>query len=203
MSLLTSTVKEKSDMILEPLQVMIQLSLLSNCPIGTKLSITNNILSIQMPTFFQGAVRWYNTDSMGDLYYLFHAIRRYYKWYKSKNTEIYNYILKRATIGLENLIQTYTELEKPTIAQTLTLYKNLLQMDEETIFKDSSNNNISIDNAFIGISDMYNKKILRIIYNGLQLIENENELEYLEGIIIMMKPIHRKIRTWISKNMTV
>ena len=35
--------KEKSDMILEPLQVMIQLALLSHSPIGTKLSVSNNL----------------------------------------------------------------------------------------------------------------------------------------------------------------
>ena len=39
-------VKEKSDMILEPLQVMIQLALLAYCPIGTKLSISENIFLI-------------------------------------------------------------------------------------------------------------------------------------------------------------
>ena len=35
--------KEKSDMIIEPFQVMIQLSLLNQCPIGTKISISNNV----------------------------------------------------------------------------------------------------------------------------------------------------------------
>ena len=40
--------KERQDMILEPLQVMIQLSLVSFCPLGTKVSISNNILHITM-----------------------------------------------------------------------------------------------------------------------------------------------------------
>ena len=40
--------KERQDMILEPLQVMIQLSLVSFCPLGTKVSISNNIFSINL-----------------------------------------------------------------------------------------------------------------------------------------------------------
>ena len=77
--------KERQDMILEPLQVMIQLSLVSFCPVGTKVSISNNILHIQKPTYSQGVVRWWFGDNKDDLYYLFHAIRRFYLWYKSDN----------------------------------------------------------------------------------------------------------------------
>ena len=43
------TQKERSDMILEPLQVMVQLGLLSFCPIGTKVSVSENLLHLQQP----------------------------------------------------------------------------------------------------------------------------------------------------------
>ena len=46
MEAMQMNVKERSDMILEPLQVMIQLALVSKCPIGTKVSVCNNILHI-------------------------------------------------------------------------------------------------------------------------------------------------------------
>ena len=78
-----TTRKERSDMILEPLQVMVQLALLSESPIGTKVSVSDNILQLHPPSWTQGVWRWYNSDGKDDLYYLFHAIRRYYKWYKS------------------------------------------------------------------------------------------------------------------------
>ena len=57
--------KERSDMILEPLQVM-QLALLSHCPIGTKVSVSDNILQLQKPTLLQGVWRWYNSDGKDD-----------------------------------------------------------------------------------------------------------------------------------------
>ena len=82
---LGSSQREKMDMVLEPMQVMIQLALLSHCQIGSKISVSNNILTIQKPKWYQGSVRWWNGDNKDDLYYLFHAIRRYYKWYKKDN----------------------------------------------------------------------------------------------------------------------
>ena len=59
--------KERFEMILEPLQAMIQLALLSYCPIGTKLSISENILIIQPPGWGQGLKRKYNSDKKNDL----------------------------------------------------------------------------------------------------------------------------------------
>ena len=56
---ITSSKKERSDMILEPLQVMIRLALLAHCPIGTKVSVSDNILQLQPPTYLQGVLRWY------------------------------------------------------------------------------------------------------------------------------------------------
>ena len=99
--------KEKSDMIIEPFQVMIQLSLLNQCPIGTKISISNNILFLQRPTFYQGVTRWWNSDNKDDLYYLFQAFRRFVTWYNVKDDKIIKHILQQAISGINKLIQTY------------------------------------------------------------------------------------------------
>ena len=52
--------KERFETTLEPLQALIQLSLLSFCPVGSKLSISNNILVIQSPNWNQSFIRIYN-----------------------------------------------------------------------------------------------------------------------------------------------
>ena len=62
--------KEKIDMILEPLQSMIQLAILSVCPIGTKLTIQQNILYLQMPNIIQPLSRWYNSDKKDDIFFV-------------------------------------------------------------------------------------------------------------------------------------
>jgi len=77
MELLKAKPKERSDMILEPLHVIIKIAMLGFCPEGTKLTISANLLYLQKPTWTQGVTRWYQQDTKEDLYYLFHAIRRY------------------------------------------------------------------------------------------------------------------------------
>ena len=74
MEMLRAKEKERADLILEPMQVMIQLALLAHSPIGTKISVNSNILTIQPPTYFQGVTRWWNNDNKDDLYYLFHHL---------------------------------------------------------------------------------------------------------------------------------
>ena len=119
--------KERSDMILEPLQVMINLALLNYCPIGTKISISNNNLHLQQPTYVQGVVRWWNKDTKDDLYYLFHAIRRYYLWYKTKEDKRFDYILQTAIKGISKLIETYSASNQHSITHTLSL--NILAIE--------------------------------------------------------------------------
>lgn len=193
-------------MILEPLQVMIQLALLGYCPIGTKVSVSNNILQIQRPTFFQGVWRWYNQDGKDDLYYLFHAIRRYYKWYKSEDRKIFNYILKCAIRGINNLIQTYSKIEQTAITHTLSLYKNVLDLETPDLFKDASEDAINIDAVFKNIRKIYHSNLLKVIYNTLIILETEsnvlNAKYYLDGLLYILQPTNNNIRKWVRENLT-
>ena len=194
--------KEKHDMILEPFQVMVQLALLSFSPIGTKISINNNILTLQFPTISQGIIRWYNNDSKDDLYYLFHAVRRFYKWYRSRNTVIFKYILNLAKKGLETLIKTYTNSNKDSITHMLILYKALLDINTNEIFDEDY---CEIDKVFCTVADLYDTKMLNIIYNILQNIENEENEEfrqyYVSGLQMILNPTNIRIRVWIQENL--
>lgn len=201
-----STRKERSDMILEPLQVMIQLSLLSYCPIGTKVSVSNNILHLQFPTLLQGVWRWYNHDGKDDLYYLFHAIRRYYKWYKNENNKIFNYILKEAIKGIDRLIVTYEKAEQTSIIHTLKLYKNVLGMEAPDLFKENTEETINIDKVFENIKNLYDGRILKVIYNTLLLCEStENDIQkkyLIDGLLLILTPVNEQLRIWIRENLT-
>ena len=203
---ISSKKKERSDMILEPLQVMVQLALLAYCPIGTKVSVSDNILQLQFPTMLQGVWRWYNHDGKDDLYYLFHAIRRYYKWYKSKDNQMYSYILKLAINGIGKLIDTYSKSDKKSIGHTLNLYKNVLELETPDLFKDTNTNSISIDNVFENVVELYDVRILKVVYNTLNILEGEeNETiseEYLCGLQMILKPTNTKIKKWINDNLT-
>ena len=199
--------REKMDMVLEPMQVMIQLALLSYSEIGSKISVCNNILIIQKPSLVQGVTRWWNGDNKDDLYYLFHAIRRYYKWYKSQNNEIYNFILEAAIRGIDKLIQTYKHTNKSSIQHTLSLYKNVLDLETEQLFKDETEQTLKMDNVFKSIIDLYDKKIILVVYNILRLIdeeENPNHKDYMaDSLTVLLTPLNEKIRSWIQENLAI
>ena len=199
--------KEKVDMILEPLQVMIQLAVISHCPVGTKVSICDNLLVVQKPTWSQGILRWYKNDNKDDLYYLFHAIRRYYIWYKSENTKIYNYILEKAIGGLDKLIETYKKSERQSILHTLSLYKNVLELDNTSLFKSDDEKAITMDSVFSNITNLYSEKVLRVVYNTLSLLDDEtndeNKQFYLDAIELFLTPMNNKLRGWIQTNLVV
>ena len=127
--------REKLDFILEPLQAMLQLSMLGFCPLGSKLTINDNLLGIQLPGMSQGIVRFFNDDTKEDLYYLFNVFRRFvsYYGYMRKDTKyraLYDTLIELSKQGLNNLIQTYTDCNKINVLHTLTMYKVMLEKPE-------------------------------------------------------------------------
>lgn len=206
MELLQTQQKERQDMILEPLQVMIQLSLLSNCEIGTKVSVSDNLLHIQRPSVVQGALRWWKGDNKDDLYYLFHAIRRYYLWYKSKDTVVFNYILLSAINGLEKLIETYKLVKNTAITHTLSLYTNILKLENQELFESPNENAINMDKVFENITNLYDKKELMVVFNILKKMEettnNIYKDYYITALLSFLEPTHLEIRKWIQDKLT-
>jgi len=202
-----TTRKERSDMILEPLQVMVQLALLSESPIGTKVSVSDNILQLHPPSWTQGVWRWYNSDGKDDLYYLFHAIRRYYKWYKSEDNKIFNHILSSAVKGIEKLIITYSAAEQTAITHTLALYKNVLELESPDLFKDPDADSVNIDTVFQNIKETYDKRLLKVIYNTILMVEDPETTDdlkpyYINGLLKILSPTNDNIRKWIREKLT-
>jgi len=205
MEILRAKEKERADLILEPMQVMIQLALLAHSPIGTKISVSNNILSIQPPSMTQGVYRWWNNDNKDDLYYLFHAIRRYYKWYKSQKDAVYQYILAWAVKGLDKLSETYNKADKNNIRHTLALYRNVLDLKTDEIFKDNEEDTVTIDQVFKEIISIYDVRLLCVTHNTLLMMEEETNTEFkqklLDGLTLILEPMNIEIRKWILEKM--
>ena len=161
------------------------------------------------------------------MYYLFHAIRRYYKWYKkelvsdtdyNENSDfededsdennkilVYNYILKCGISGIDKLIQTYSATEQTTITHTLLLYKNILSMETPDVFKDPTADSVNIDTVFQNIKTIYSDNMLELLYHGLVLLENCEEIYkpyYIDGLLKLTTPTNDKIRKWIREKLT-
>ena len=124
--------KENFKIILKKLQAVLQLSLLSISPIGTKLSIQNNLLYIQPPSWKQSIVRSYYMDNKEELYYLFNVIQRFHYFYGYLNdrndhlSELIPLITKMVEKGIDRLIQTYQSTETHSLLHTLRMYKMII-----------------------------------------------------------------------------
>jgi hypothetical protein len=120
--------KERFETILEPLHAILQVGFLSFYPVGTKLAIKGNMLIIQPPDYTQSMARWYNSDTQDDLCYLFNVFTRFNKYYaflSSDMPDLHSLLISNAVKGLEKLIRTYTNTNRPHILHTLNMYKQI------------------------------------------------------------------------------
>jgi hypothetical protein len=207
--------KDKMHMVLEPLQSMIQIALLSISPIGSKLTIQENLLYLQNPSIIQPLSRWYNSDKKDDLYFLFQVVKRFIKWYnpvqnkKSPvNMDLYQLITKMAIRGLNNLLKTYNSADSNAIIQVIHMYKNILEsVDYNEIDKQYSDKSINIDEVFENITNLYNPQLISIIHNTLLIVEKEEDIlaigNYINGLNLIMNKHNKQIQNWIKVNLII
>ena len=215
--MLSNRQKDKIDMILEPLQAMIQLALLSICPIGTKLRIQENILYLQTPTITQSISRWYNSDKKDDLYFLYTVVKRYMKWYNPAlnkksplSADLYQLITTMAKEGFDNLFKTYSSSDSNTVIHVIQMYKNLLEYNNDKILVDEyivdvEKNKVNIDEVFERIISIYDPHILHIIQHTLLMMQEENDPSnqghHLDGLNQMFMKYNKAIKEWIKVNL--
>ena len=96
--------------VLDPLSVIIKLAIISNKPIGTKLRIDNNIISLQEPGPFQSLCRYFLKSNKTDIQYLYNPIEIACSKYLIKSVVDENpkitELFKCAQNGLLKLIET-------------------------------------------------------------------------------------------------
>ena len=214
--------KERFDIILEPLQAITQLALMAFCPRGSKLTISNNLLTIQVPGWGQAITRSYNNDKRDDLFFLFNAIARFNRFYSylktadtAEDNKLFDLLVKLGKIGIDNIIQTYSGGEQASLLHTLQMYRTML--DKPELFAidknvpisevriggggcDNSKNNI--DGVFIQIRELYSVQERSVVYNMLILLEKRPEQYecYMNAINSALTPVNYQIKKWINDN---
>ena len=102
--------KKKSDkQILDPLTTIVKIALLSFYEKGSKLSIINNKICIQEPSFYQGTVRWTYGDSRNKLFNLREPIEYCMLWFPYSKYKELKQIYLLAINGLNNLKESYKD----------------------------------------------------------------------------------------------
>jgi hypothetical protein len=164
--------KERFETILEPLQALVQIAFLSYYPIGSKLTIKNNILYIQAPCYSQSVTRWYNNDTQEDLFYLFNIFYRFKKFYvdvKIEHAKLFELLISLAKTGINNLIRTYNQTDKNHVLHTLHMYKNMLDGT-------SSHHSNGVINLHVSNNNYETSQITNTLLSSSSHDENNNKI---------------------------
>ena len=197
---------DKLDTILEPLQTMIQLSILSVLPVNTKVSIANNNVYLQEPDISQSIIRWYQDDKFHDLFYIFNSCKLFSKFYKQKlskitneNNNLFQLLISMSLKGIDILIKTYSSKKNNHITELLKLYKFILSdRIEENKFEEKD-----IDSVFIKITDIYDKDELYCIYYLLYTLNKNKDKNIIKALNILLEKKRKEIQSWIIKKLSV
>lgn len=178
---ISSTKKERLSTILEPLQSMVQLALLSFSPVGSKLSIYENLLSIQLYKWNQSIIRNYYNDKKDDLYYLFNVINRFNKFYVNKcenenQKKLFILLNELAYTGLYNLIQTYTSKNDMSITNTLNMYKSMIKNPKLCEAYESEKSESEIENNEKNENEREKKNNKKNSKNDTNKVNSENNI---------------------------
>ena len=79
-------------------------------------------------------------------------------------------------------------------------------MDNQELFQQTSTNAINMDKVFQNCTSLYTKHHIYVVYNILQLLEDdpneESRICYLEAMKNFLSPLHISIRSWIGNNLS-
>jgi len=135
--------KTEHNVIIDPFSCLIKLSLLRFLDAGTKISIHNNCLYFNSPTYVQGIIRFMYGDNREHLHNLYLPIQKSVEWYWNDKNNDMTYIFNNAVVGLKMLKNSYSEYA--TIQHTLDYYIIILMQKNATLIAKMGINSLDID----------------------------------------------------------
>lgn len=200
--------KQDKNIIIDPLSCLIKLSILKFCPIGTKISIGDNMITILDPGLLQGTYRFVKGDGREDLHNLYVPLIKSIEWYWHQENDENNNSIKNlfdfAINGLETLRASYPI--NSTITHTLDLYIHHLTSKQ---VKTLQNKDIKINENSNEIHDflrqLWNEREIHIIIELLLEYEkniknNKTEKYILETILNLTNAKEIKLREYLKEH---
>lgn len=162
--------KTQGNMIIEPMSCLIKLALLNFYPKGTKITVQDNQILFNEPTFYQGALRYLYKQGREDLHNLFNPIQKSIDWYTNLNTDT-EFIFNLAIHGLSILKSTYSE--SSTIKHTLNYY--IKTLEERNINQEK---NLKKDKLYDYLKNLWNTREIHIVRTALEELNNKQSQDY-------------------------
>ena len=176
----SNIITNKNDL-LDPLTVIIKLNILNHKPIGTKISIQNNKISIQDNTYVQGTIRSFYGDKKNDLNMLYGPVIYACVFYLSpSNREKYLKLFQSASNGLNKLKETYTGKDIIyNIEQIINIIDSFINKEDLDPAVFVSNYNSPVykmkNDIYKHISSVWNDKRISLILTLIEELESSTE----------------------------
>ena len=183
------TIITDKQFILNPLTVIIKLSILSCKPIGTKIHIQNNIIYFQEPGMFQSLARYIFNSNKSHLQYIYNPIKIACQTYLSSSKEFPTNIINlfiSAKNGIENLMKTY--ITCPMTILCLKYYHEILSnyiVDKDFVVDKEITTELYTNDILQKFKEQWNSSKLKIVIDLMDFVSkhDENNIKSLETII--------------------
>ena len=180
--------------LLDPLSVIIKLAILSNKPVGTKISIQNNIVYLQEPGPFQALCRFIFHSNKTDLQYMYNPIQLacqtfLTKEYIQKTPRIKN-LFVCAQNGIKKLMETYSNCS--IIVLSLNYYYTIIanhveQIYNDTIFQKDGMTSLYTKEFIDELTKKWTQEKIKIVLDLIGFLTNDtmaiNNVKSLENIM--------------------
>ena len=171
------TQKKEKNLILEPLTVIFRLAILKYKPSHTKLSIKDNGIVYQGPTYDQGFIRMMEGDTREDLHNLYHPILKCVEWYSQDS---YKFLYDECITGLNILNSVYDR--NSTIRHTISHYISVIQN------KGNIDEDVDINPIIDKLKEVWEFSEIQSAISLLKLIHDDvNRDIYLESLELILQ----------------
>jgi hypothetical protein len=150
--------KIERNVIIDPFSCLIKLSLLKYLDTGTKISIYQNRIHFNSPSYMQGLIRFMYGDNREHLHNLYLPIQKSVEWFWDDKNDDITYVFNNAIIGLKMLKYAYNEYA--TIQHTIDYYIIIMMQKNSILISKLGINLLDIDkitNCMIECNNNSNK----------------------------------------------
>lgn len=170
--------KKERNVIIDPFSCLVKLSLIKYLDEGTKVSIYQNRLNFNSPSYAQGIIRFMYGDNREDLHNILLPIQKCVEWYWNEKNDDMVYMFNNAVLGLKFLKNSYSAYA--TIQHTIDYYIIILMQKNTTLMSRMGINSIDIDKLTNAI--LYNDNTTTIPTNtGIENDSRKPESSKEEG----------------------
>jgi len=178
----------QKNLILEPLCCILKLILLQYKEKDTKISVSDNSITFNEPSYGQGLVRSLYGDCREDLHNIYHPLLKSVEWYPIDKFHVYYEECKK---GLQLLLKVYDD--NTTIHHTISHYISIIEGKND---KEVSETNPIIDN----LKDFWKSEEINVINELLNLILKNIEKDvYLKCLENIIEEKEKKVNEYIQK----